>query len=252
MSHLLRLTAALFLLPATFGLAPAFAAEKDPSLNKPPAGFVDLTERVPGIRLEIRYHTARNFSGAPLPGYGVEGAWMLEQPAEALAAVQAELAKKGLGLLVYDAYRPLRGTLGMAAWAERTGQAFLLNNGYIARRSGHNHGHTIDLTIADLATGKPLDMGTDFDTLSPAAHTMNAKGKQLENRLLLKSVMEAHGFVAYRKEWWHFGFPIKGTRSRDVPYGCFEPREGKWVAPKGCDQPGFEMPREVVRGPCAR
>ena len=194
-------------------------------LNQPPGGFVDLRDAVPGIALEIRYHTKDNFTGEQLPGYTAAGAWMLEEPAEALARVQASLAKEGLGLLVYDAYRPLRGTLGMVAWAERTNQVHLLDNGYIARRSGHNHGHTIDLTVIDLKTKKPLDMGTPWDTLTEESHTMKAKGKALRNRLKLKNAMEAQGFKAYFKEWWHFGYPMKGTKGRDVPYGKEEAPE---------------------------
>jgi D-alanyl-D-alanine dipeptidase len=206
-------------------IALLFVLVADVALNEPPAGFVDLKEAVPGIALEIRYHTKDNFTGEQLPGYSAAGAWLLKEPAEALARVQAALAKEGLGLLVYDAYRPLRGTLGMVAWAERTNQVFLLDNGYIARRSGHNHGHTIDLTVIDLKTKKPLDMGTPWDTLTEESHTMKAKGKALQNRLKLKTAMEAQGFKAYFKEWWHFGYPMKGTRSRNVPYGKSESPE---------------------------
>lgn len=225
-------------------------SERPTTLRAPPAGFVDLAAAVPGIRLEIRYHTAGNFTGAPLPGYGAPGAWMLEAPAKALAQVQADLAPKGIGLLVYDAYRPRRASQAMVAWAERTGQIALVNGGYIARRSGHNHGHTIDLTLVDLKTGQPLEMGTDFDTLSPESHTMRAKGKALENRLLLKKAMEARGFRGYSKEWWHFSFPIKGSKARDVPYACFEADEGRWSPPEGWSEKGFEMPKTWEPTPC--
>lgn len=222
---------------------PQASTERASASRAPPEGFVDLTAAVPGLRLEIRYHTSGNFTGAPLPGYGTAGAWMLEAPAKALAQVQADLAPKGLGLLVYDAYRPHRATRAMVAWAERAGQIALVNGGYIARRSGHNHGHTVDLTLVDLQTGRPLDMGTDFDTLSPESHTMRVKGKALEHRLLLKKAMEARGFRGYSKEWWHFRFPIKGSKARDVPYACFEADEGRWSPPEGWTEKGFEMPK---------
>jgi D-alanyl-D-alanine dipeptidase len=219
-------------------------------MSTPPAGFVDLQQAVPGLREQINYHTAHNFTGAPLPGYGAAAAWLLQEPAEHLARVQAALAKRGLSLLVYDAYRPLRATLGMVAWAEREDKVDLLDHGYVARRSGHNHGHTIDLTVVDAETGEPLDMGTPWDTLDERSHTFRASGQALKNRLLLKAAMEAEGFKAYLKEWWHFSYPLEGTRSRDVPYGCFEPREGQWTAPSGWDKKGFVMPAVIEARPC--
>lgn len=183
-----------------------------------PPGFVRLKDAVPGIRTEIRYGTKDNFTGAVLPGYEHPDAWMLKEPAEALARVQAKLAKDGLGLYVYDAYRPLRATLAMVTWAEKTDNVALLDGGYVARRSGHNHGHTVDLTLCDVKTGQPLDMGTPWDTLNEKAHTKNATGKALANRYKLKDAMEAEGFKYYWREWWHFGFPLAGTKAFDVPY----------------------------------
>ena len=219
-------------------------------LNKPPRGFVDLRRFIPGIKLKILYHTRRNFTGAPLPGYGAPGAWMLRKPALALRRVHLRLKKRGLGLLVYDAYRPIRGTLGMVAWTYRTRQTHLLRRGYIARRSGHNHGHTVDLTIVSLKTGKPLDMGTAWDTLDPRSHTYNAKGRVLRNRLLLKKQMRRVGFSPYLKEWWHFRYRMKRTRPRDVPYGCYEAPERKWRPHKRWKKPGFRMPKSWKPTPC--
>lgn len=183
-----------------------------------PPGFVALRDVVPGIRLDIRYHGKDNFTGEPLPGYAKPDAWMLAEPAQALRRVQDKLNKEGLGLYVYDAYRPLRATLAMVKWAERTGNVALLDGGYVARRSGHNHGHTIDLTLCDANTGKPLDMGTPWDTLTTDSHTKNAKGQALKNRLKLKEAMEAEGFKAYFREWWHFGYSVPGSKAFDVPY----------------------------------
>jgi zinc D-Ala-D-Ala dipeptidase len=219
--------------------------------NAPPAGWVDLAEHIEGIVLEIRYHTARNFTEAPLPGYGVPGAWLRSGPADALAKVHADLAADDLGLLVYDAYRPLRGTLGMVAWAKRTDQVALLDDGYIARRSGHNKGNTIDLTLAVLATGTPLDMGTPWDTLDERSHTRNAVGEALDNRMKLVAAMRAHGWRNYSKEWWHFTFAEQEKLThRDVPYACFEPPEGTFEAPNGWDRPGFVMPAVWEPSPC--
>lgn len=197
------------------------------TLRTPPEGFVDLVKTVPGLRLHIGYHTSQNFTGAPLPGYGAEGAWLLEPAAQALAKVAQDLAARHLGLLVYDAYRPARASQAMVAWARRTGHADLLGP-YIAPKSGHNHGNTVDLTVVDLTTGVPLEMGTPWDTFAEGSHTANATGQALENRLLLRKAMEARGFRPYNAEWWHFTFPMKKTRPRDVPYGSLEPDEGHW------------------------
>jgi hypothetical protein len=160
----------------------------------------------------------------------------------------SELRKSYLSLLVYDAYRPIRGTLAMVAWAKRTQQTHLLK-GYIATRSGHNRGHTIDLTICDAKTGKALDMGNAYDTLNETSHTRNARGYALQNRLLLLRVMRSAGFRPYNKEWWHFSFRMP-AKARDVPYGCYEPNEKRWRPPKGWEQPGFQMPKVWKPRPC--
>jgi len=211
---------------------------------------VNLKERIQGLQIDVRYHGSDNFTGAPLPGYGAPGAWLLEEAAEALKHVQADLEPQGYGLLVYDAYRPKRGTRGMVAWAERTDQLHLFKQGYIARHSGHNHGHTVDLTLVKLENGAAVDMGTPWDTLSSASHTRNATGAALDHRLLLKRAMEARGFAYYYKEWWHFSFPMEGTRPRDVPYGCFEAAEGAWTPLPEWNSVAFQMPTDWPDTPC--
>jgi D-alanyl-D-alanine dipeptidase len=203
-----------------------------PRRRPPPPGFVDLAAAVPGVRLEIGYHGASNFTGAPLPGYGAPGAWLMGHVAEDLARIQRELAPRGLGLLVYDAYRPRRATHAMIHWAERNGRQDLLD-GYIARHSRHNVGATVDLTLVAVETGRPLDMGTAWDTFTPASHTANAEGVALENRAVLHTSMVAHGWQPYSKEWWHFRFLAADGPPRDVPYGADEPDEGAWRAPEG-------------------
>jgi D-alanyl-D-alanine dipeptidase len=238
-----------WLLLAWLGIAWADPAADQ---NPPPEGWVDLAT-VPGLALDVRYHTADNFTGAPLPGYGVPGAWLREAPAAAIRRVHERLAAQGKQLEVYDAYRPLRGTLAMVAWAERTGRTELLDDGYIARRSGHNRGHTVDVSVVDATTGVELDMGTPWDTLTPASHTKAATGEALANRLLLKAAMEAEGWTAYWKEWWHFTWPAEGDPpARDVPYGCFEPPEGTWTAPPDWKRPGWAPSPAPRREPCAR
>ncbi|MEM1008960.1 MAG: M15 family metallopeptidase, partial [Myxococcota bacterium] len=219
--------------------------------RRPPRGFVALEQFIPSIRLQIRYHTQYNFTHAPLPGYGSPAAWMLRRAAIALRCVQRRAKRKGLGLLVYDAYRPKRGTLAMVAWAKRTRQKHLLR-GYIATRSGHNHGHTVDLTLVNLRTGRPLFMGNAFDTLDRSSHTRRAKGLALKHRLLLTRLMRSAGFRPYSKEWWHFRYPMRRTRPRDVPYSCFEAPEYRWKAPKGWSNPGFVMPTQWRPKPCPK
>jgi zinc D-Ala-D-Ala dipeptidase len=172
------------------------------------------------IRTDVRYATANNFTGAVLPGYERPLALLRPPAAQALARVQARLRPRGLGLKVFDAYRPVRATLGMVDWAERTGSQWVIQQGYVARQSGHNVGRTVDLTLVSLRDGRELDMGTAYDTFSEAAHTANASGQVAENRRILVEAMAAEGFQNYEKEWWHFSIP--GPREPlDVPLRCF-------------------------------
>jgi zinc D-Ala-D-Ala dipeptidase len=108
----------------------------------------------------------------------------------------------------------------MVDWAERTGNGWVLEQGYVARESGHNLASTVDLTLVDLRSGRELDMGTAYDVFSDAAHTANATGQVRENRQRLVRAMEAEGFASYDKEWWHFR---RGGdfRPLDVPLSCF-------------------------------
>jgi len=105
-------------------------------------------------------------------------------------------------------------------WAQRSGNQWVLDQGYVARYSGHNRGNTIDLTLVDLRTGRELAMGTPFDTFSEAAHTANATGEVMENRMRLKRAMEAEGFQNYDKEWWHYRM-AGDPAPLDVPLRCF-------------------------------
>jgi D-alanyl-D-alanine dipeptidase len=173
---------------------------------------------MPGACFDIRYATADNFTGAPLPGYALPGAWLRERPAAALGRAQTALAAQQLTFLVYDAYRPVRASLAMVAWTERSGRRDLLDDGYIARRSNHNRGDTVDLTLARLGTCEPLDMGTVWDHFGRESHTRRAEGEPLRNRLLLRRAMEAVGYSPYDLEWWHFTFKDPGAVALDIPY----------------------------------
>jgi D-alanyl-D-alanine dipeptidase len=173
--------------------------------------LVDVQTLDSTIRVDARYAGSNNFTGAPLPGYEAPRALLRREAARALTRVQDRLRKRGLSLLVYDGYRPVRATLAMVRWAERSGRRSLLNDGYIASRSRHNLGLAVDLTIVDPAVGAPLDMGTPFDTFSESAHTANAEGPVLTNRRILLRAMEAEGFRNYEKEWWHFSLDVPGA-----------------------------------------
>ena len=182
--------------------------------------LVNVRELDRTIRVDLRYRTANNFTGAPLPGYDARLALLHRGSAEALARVQRRLRAEGFGLKVFDAYRPVRATLAMVEWAERSGNVWVLDQGYVARQSGHNRGNTVDLTVVHLRGGRELDMGTPFDTFSEAAHTANAAGGVLENRMVLKRAMEAEGFANYEKEWWHYRLPANDV-PLDLPLSCF-------------------------------
>lgn len=194
-------------------------------LRAPPAGFVELQRAIPGLALDIGYASNANFTGAPLPGYGAAGAWLLERAATSLGELHAELGTRGLGLVCFDAYRPRRATLAMVAWAERTGHRHLLDEGFISATSWHNHGVAVDVSLVELATGARLDLGTAWDTFTPASRPENAAGAALERRTLLRAMMTAHGWKGATTEWWHFRFLTADTLPRDVPYGAEEAEE---------------------------
>jgi D-alanyl-D-alanine dipeptidase len=170
--------------------------------------LTDVYALDPTIVVEMRYATRNNFTGAPLPGYLANRAFLRREAAQALVRVQRRLRPEGLGLKIFDAYRPVRATLAMVEWTGKVNRPDLLADGYIASRSRHNLGLAIDLTLVDLGSGGELEMGTPFDTFSAAAHTANASGEAAVNRQKLKRAMEAEGFVNYDQEWWHFSFDL--------------------------------------------
>jgi D-alanyl-D-alanine dipeptidase len=171
----------------------------------------------PTVVVDLRYATSNNFTGAPLPGYLANRAYLRREAAASLARVQRDLRSRGLGIKIFDAYRPVRATLAMVDWTERVNRPDLLKDGYIASRSRHNLGLAIDLTLINLATGRELEMGTPFDTFSAAAHTANASGEAAANRQLLKAAMEREGFANYDQEWWHFSFSVPNPLRFDRP-----------------------------------
>jgi D-alanyl-D-alanine dipeptidase len=188
-----------------------------------PAGFVDAAQAVPGLVVEARYAGADNFIGRPIAGYGAARCVLTVQAASALAAVQQELQAFGLGLKVFDCYRPQRAVDDFVRWAQdlqdqqrkaehypRVDKRDLFKEGYIAQRSGHSRGSTVDLTLVargnGAESGPELDMGGRFDLfdISSAGASPQPTPTQRANRLLLRTLMKAHGFRPYAAEWWHF------------------------------------------------
>ena len=217
----------------------AYAADAD----KKPDNFIDIQKVIPEIVLDIRYYSLHNFIGERIDGYLAPKCYLSKEAAEALAEVQKELAPYSLSLKIYDCYRPQRAVNHFVRWATeieniKTKKEFyptvdkrnLFKDGYIDSKSGHSRCSTVDLTIvplpaagqADYIPGQQLsecylpaakrfgdnsiDMGTGFDCFHELSHTANTNiGRQQKfNRLLLKSLMEKHGFRNYDMEWWHY------------------------------------------------
>ncbi len=209
---MLKLSLALIAaLVAALGAQAALAQER-------PAAFVDAAATVPGLIVDMRYAGSHNFVGRPIDGYETPRCLLTQAAAAALADVARDLAPRGLHLKVFDCYRPTRAVANFVHWAhdlnDVAGKAefypdvdkrTLFRDGYIAARSGHSRGSTLDLTLAR-ADGRELDMGTPFDFFSPKSWTADpsisaeAKG----NRAMLAAAMRRRGFRPYAKEWWHF------------------------------------------------
>lgn len=205
------------------GAGPGTAAPDSPDRAGSPrtraAGLEDVRRFAPGVALDLRYAGRRNVTGRRLPGYCRSWALLHRSVARDLGEVQRRLRPRGYGLLIYDAYRPARASRALVRWAQRNGRGELVGT-YIARRSNHNLGGAVDLTLVRRRDGRRLRMGTRYDDLSPRANTLNAGGRVLRNRLVLVDAMERSGFSNYHREWWHFDHPAAGSRYLDVPLGC--------------------------------
>ena len=187
-----------------------------------PDGFVYVDQEVPGILTQLRYASSDNFIGRNVNGYISERAVLTRPAAKALADVQSDLRSFGLELFIFDAYRPQRAVEDFVAWAKdlkdtstkakyypKVAKENLFAEGYIADRSGHSRGSTIDLTIvSSFPPFKPLDMGTNFDFfgLESWPKFSGVLPEQRANRLLLRTLMLKHGFRPYEMEWWHFTY----------------------------------------------
>ena len=218
--------------------------------QKAPAGFVSLKAEVPSIKVEMRYLTHHNFIGRPIRGYRDPLCIVTRETAEALFKAQTRVRRQGYTLKVYDCYRPQRAVDDFVAWGKRlddqrmkaefyprVDKRNVFKDGYIATKSGHSRGSTVDLTLVrrpparqeryhrgdrlrDCAAPRAkrfrdnsIDMGTGYDCFDTKSHPFSPKvtAHQRENRMKLRRAMLAAGFKGLETEWWHFTL-------RDEPY----------------------------------
>ena len=211
----------LALILVIMSVSACFADTSDDS-----SGFVMLSEAVPDAILEIRYYSTYNFVGSRINGYEEPVAMLTKEAAKALKAVSDELITKGYRLKIYDAYRPQKAVTHFAEWAKDLDdtkmkkyfypdldKSVLFKQGYIAYKSGHSRGSTLDLTLFDMNTEKEVDMGGTFDFFGELSHPdyKNITEEQYNNRMILREVMTKHGFKPLSTEWWHFTL-------KDEPY----------------------------------
>ena len=204
-----------------------------------PPGFVHLAEAVPDAILEVRYYSTYNFIGDRIRGYERPTPLLSVEAAKALKSVSDELLPMGYRLKIYDSYRPQRAVDHFVEWSKQTDdtrmkayfypdldKSVLFPQGYIAEKSGHSRGSTVDLTLFDMKTEKEVDMGGTFDWFGRESHpdwggnpetkeytgifpagtpdSRKISAAQFRNRMLLRSVMLKHGFKPVDTEWWHF------------------------------------------------
>ena len=240
---------------ARCALAAALTLCAGAAAQEMPQGFVHLRTVDPGIAQDMRYATANNFTGHPLPGYAASDCILRRGVALALTRVQADLAKENLSLKVYDCYRPTHTVKAMARWAAdphampdtrrfypalKKDRLFPL--GWVAAHSAHSRGVAVDLTLVPQGSQMPpadgdahygpcagpvaarapdnsLDMGTGYDCFDVKSYTravVNSGERKNRNRLL--KAMSRHGFRNYKREWWHFSYPAADPRQEfDFP-----------------------------------
>jgi D-alanyl-D-alanine dipeptidase len=221
------------ILPAVLALSWIASAWAQPQTGQRPASFVDAASIVPGLVTEMRYFGRHNFVGVPIDGYDKPVCLLTRQAAAALAQVARDIAARGLVLKAFDCYRPARAVAHFVRWARNSTDTArktefypevdkrnLFRDGYIAARSGHSRGSTVDLTLARRSGGEAkaqeLDMGTPFDFFSPKAwpSDKSVSGQAQANRAMLAQAMRRRGFRPYDKEWWHF--TLRGEPFRDT------------------------------------
>ena len=210
----MRINSARFWAEAT-----KMAIDYEKQAQQDSSGFVLLSDYIPGIVQEIRYFSTYNFVGDRIDGYEEPCSLLTLQAARALKSVSNEAAVMGYRLKIFDTYRPARAVKHFVLWGiddlDTKMKPFfypdlqkqdLFAQGYIASKSSHSRGSTVDLTLLDMSTGKELDMGSPFDFFSEVSHP-DYKGvtdEQYDNRMSLRKIMVRNGFVPIDCEWWHF------------------------------------------------
>ena len=181
--------------------------------------FVSISEEIPDVLLDIRYHSSYNFVGARVDGYDEPIALMTRQAVDSLKRVNEDLLQQGYRLKVFDAYRPQRAVDHFVRWSKDVADTLtkpyfypelakdrLFPEGFICERSSHTHGSTIDLTLFDMTAEREVDMGGTFDWFGFSSYPTytDLTEDQLAMRQLLRDAMMRHGFKPFDTEWWHF------------------------------------------------
>ena len=182
-------------------------------------GFVYLNEIDESIIVDLKYFSNENFTGKFVDGYLSNTAILTKESALALSDAQDDFNKLGYSLILFDAYRPQRAVDFFIQWSKNPYDTInkriyypdikkseLFELGYVAYKSGHSRGSTVDVSLIEISTNKILDMGTIFDYFGIESHTFfdDISEKQKSNRLILYETMSNNGFKNYSKEWWHF------------------------------------------------
>lgn len=210
------------------------SCEKESAKGVSPADnsqFVNITDVIPDVILEIRYFGTYNFVGTRIDGYEAPTALLTRQAADSLKAVSDDLKRMGFRLKIYDAYRPQKAVDHFVRWAKDVNdtvmkryfypdldKSMLFPQEYIIERSGHTRGSTLDLTLFDMDKEKEADMGGTFDWFGKESHPDfcgnpdtfeyqpcdSLTAEQFNNRMILRRAMMRHGFKPLHTEWWHF------------------------------------------------
>ncbi len=210
-------------------------------LEPMPDGFCLLTDSIPDAILEIRYYSTNNFVGKRIDGYEEPVALITQKAASALRKASDEFQKKGYRIKIYDAYRPQRAVDHFVRWSKDPAdttmksvfypyiqKTTIFSRGYVARKSRHSRGSTVDMTLVDLKTDQDIDMGGEFDYFGSVSRPISDQitPAQQQNRLLLRNIMIQNGFTPVQGEWWHFtlrnepfpatyfDFPVKTYRTQ--------------------------------------
>lgn len=204
---------------ALASLALAACAAIEPDAPPERMRFDDAGKAITNLIVEMRYHGEDNFVGRPIAGYQEPVCLLTTDAIDALAFAQKNLARSGLGLKVFDCYRPARAVADFASWARdpadqknkaryypKIDKSRLFELGYIAERSGHSRGSTLDVTLVRLETGEELDMGSGYDLFDPVSWPDNTdvSPEARINRRTLAIAMTGAGFRPLKEEWWHF------------------------------------------------